>query len=104
MLKFSVKEQKNALKFFIDEETHAVDHDLNGLLGFTLATSYDFIDEHFIMMGNGAILGYDSDHFDDCLRIKTEDLSRQLAPHQLHDKFIFGTTIKFDLIEQLVPK
>ena len=41
------------MKFFIDEEVHAKDHNLEGLLGWTLSKSYQSIDDQYILIGQG---------------------------------------------------
>ena len=107
------------MKFFIDSEEHAADHRLSGLLGFTMAQSYEILSDNqlkikdqilqewhakFTSKQNYEIMPkkYEKDHVEDCLRIDSSDL-RQLASHQKHEKYLLEKPIRL-VFDNLVPK
>jgi len=40
LFELSLKEEKHSMKFYVDQESHVKDHDMGGLLGFTMAKDY----------------------------------------------------------------
>ena len=48
--RLAIKESKNSMKFYVDHENHIVDN-VEGLLGFTMAKSYEV--KHFEAHSNG---------------------------------------------------
>ena len=96
------KEQKDSIKFYIDSEAHT-NHDLDGLLGFTLAHSYRVINDTTLMINNEQ-MEYHYDHFESCYRLTDESIQRKLAKHQLSEEYLLGVPFEVAFLDDTSPK
>merc|ERR1712157_26989 len=56
-----MKENKDSMKFFIDSEPHHIDHDLSGLLGYTMKQGYKITGDHKLAIGDADNLEFHDD-------------------------------------------
>lgn len=102
VFELSIKEQKDSIKFYIDSEAHT-NHDLDGLLGFTLAHSYRIINDTTLMINNEQ-MEYHYDHFEKCYRLTDESIQRKLAKHQLSEEYLLGVPFEVAFLDDTSPK
>ena len=95
-------ESKESIKFYIDSESHS-DHNLNGLLGFTLAHDYTVVDETSLIINN-EVMEYHFDHFENCLRLSDSSIESKLARHQLSEDYLLGVPFEVAFLSETGPK
>merc|ERR1719454_290467 len=93
----AIKESKNSMKFYIDNESHTRDKDIEGLLGFTMAQSYTINNDNTMTI-NGEQMQYSFDSAEDCYRIDTKDVYQKLVKHQMGQHYLLGRPIQAQLL------
>jgi hypothetical protein len=73
IFEIQLKEEKESIKFYVDDETHFTDHNLNGLLGYIMTNSYQVVNGESLVIGNQEFK-YSVDNSEGCLRLDNFDV------------------------------
>jgi hypothetical protein len=104
LFELSLKEEKHSMKFYIEQESHVKDHDMGGLLGFTMAKDYQILDEQTLTIADEKF-NYILNEHEDCLVLEQTDVySKLMVQHSLHESFLLQRPIQLTLSEKINPK
>lgn len=98
----AIKESKNSMKFAIENERH-VTSDVEGLLGFTMAKSYELHDDGSLTI-NGETMRYKYDSAEDCYRLDGSDVVMKLSKHQMEQNYLLGRPFYVQMLAADTPK
>jgi hypothetical protein len=104
LFELSLKEEKHSMKFYVDQESHVNDHDMGGLLGFTMAKDYQIINENTMMIADEEFK-YVENTSEDCYELDHTDVySKLMSQHSLHENSLLQKSIQATLHHDTDPK